>query len=137
MVSSKKLRNQLILLWWYELFSACAQMYKTINAYLDDCKPSIRILAMYKIQFVIFTFQISCSHYRFFVTIQHVHAQIIRALFVAAVTHEKLYTVELVSLRRRALHDCVNFMNFAFWIKYHFNVFNFIEFYFIMWSLCF
>jgi len=52
-------------------------------------------------------------HYRF-LTIQHVHAQIIRALFVAAVTHEKLYTVELVSLRRRALHDCVNFMNFAF-----------------------
>jgi hypothetical protein len=31
-------------------------------------------------------------------------------------------TVEFVSLRRHALRDCVNFTNFAFWIKYHFNV---------------
>jgi len=50
----------------------------------------------------------------FFVTIQHVHAQIIRALFVPVATHGKVYTVELVSLRRCALHDCVNFMNFGF-----------------------
>ena len=28
----------------------------------------------------------------------------------------KVYIVESVSLRRRALRDCVNFMNFAFWI---------------------
>jgi hypothetical protein len=48
------------------------------------------------------------------VTIQHIHAQIIRALFVPVATHRKVYTVELVSLRRRALGDCVNFMNFAF-----------------------
>jgi hypothetical protein len=34
----------------------------------------------------------------------------------------KVYAVEFVSLRRRTLHDCVNFMNFAFWIKCHFNV---------------
>jgi hypothetical protein len=56
------------------------------------------------------------------VTIQHIHAQIIRALFVPVATHRKVYTVELVSLRRRALGDCVNFMNFAFWIKCHFNI---------------
>ena len=47
-------------------------------------------------------------------------------------TLRKVCTVEFVSMRHRALRDCVNFMNFAFWIKYHFNVFNFIEFYFIM-----
>ena len=28
----------------------------------------------------------------------------------------KVYIVELVSLRRRALRDHVNFMNFTFWI---------------------
>jgi len=98
MVSSKKLRNQLILLWWYELFSAYAQMYKTINAYLDDCKPSIRILAMHKIQFVILIFRTSRLYYRF-LTIQHVHAQIIRALFVPVATYGNVYTVELVSMR--------------------------------------
>jgi hypothetical protein len=38
--------------------------------------------------------------------------------------HGKVYTIELMSLRRRALHDDVNFMNFAFWIKT--LVFNFI-----------
>jgi hypothetical protein len=32
------------------------------------------------------------------------------------------YTIELVSLRRRALHDGINVMHFAFYIKYHFNV---------------
>ena len=35
---------------------------------------------------------------------------------------KKIYTVEFVSLRRRALRDCVNFINFTFWIKCHFNV---------------
>jgi hypothetical protein len=50
----------------------------------------------------------------FFVTIQHVHAQIIRALFVPIATHEKVYTIELMSLLCRALRNCVNFMNFAF-----------------------
>ena len=35
---------------------------------------------------------------------------------------KKIYTVEFVSLRRRALRDCVNFTNFAFYIKCHFNV---------------
>ena len=29
---------------------------------------------------------------------------------------EKVYIVELVSLRRRAFRDRVNFMNFVFWI---------------------
>ena len=33
-----------------------------------------------------------------------------------------VYIVELVNLRRRALRDCVNFTNYAFWIKNHFNV---------------
>jgi hypothetical protein len=56
------------------------------------------------------------------VTIQHIYVQIIRALFVPVTTHRKVYTVELVSLRRRALCDCVNFTNFAFWIKCHFNI---------------
>jgi hypothetical protein len=50
----------------------------------------------------------------FFVTIQHVHAQIIRALFVLVATCEKVYTVELMSQRRRALRDYVDFTNFAF-----------------------
>ena len=36
---------------------------------------------------------------------------------------------ESVSLRRRALRDGVNFMNFAFWIKCHFNVFTVLLFY--------
>jgi len=35
---------------------------------------------------------------------------------------QKVCTVELVSLQRRPLRDCVNFTNFVFWIKYHFNV---------------
>jgi hypothetical protein len=35
---------------------------------------------------------------------------------------EKVYTVEFVSLQRRALHDSVNSTNFAFWIKCHFNI---------------
>ena len=30
--------------------------------------------------------------------------------------------VEFVSLRRRALRDCVKFINFAFWIRCHFDV---------------
>jgi hypothetical protein len=34
----------------------------------------------------------------FFVTIQHVRAQIIRALFVPIATYGKVYTVELMSL---------------------------------------
>jgi hypothetical protein len=50
----------------------------------------------------------------FFVTIQYVRAQIIRALFVPIATYGKVYTVELVSLRRRAFRECVNFTNFAF-----------------------
>ena len=66
MVSSKRLRNELILLRWYELLCAYAQMYNNINAYLDDCKSSMIILAMHKIQFVILTFRTSRSHYRFF-----------------------------------------------------------------------
>ena len=37
-------------------------------------------------------------------------------------THGKIYIAELVSLRRRALRESVNFTNFAFWIKYYFNV---------------
>ena len=37
-------------------------------------------------------------------------------------THGKDCTVELVSLQRRPLCDYVNFMNFSFWIKCHFNV---------------
>ena len=36
-------------------------------------------------------------------------------------THGKDCTVELVSLQRRPLCDCVNFTNFAFCIKCHFN----------------
>ena len=48
---SKRLRNPLILLWWYELLCAYAQMYSTINAYLDVCKLSMRILAKHKIHF--------------------------------------------------------------------------------------
>jgi hypothetical protein len=44
---------------------------------------------MHEIQFVILTFRTSRAHYRFFVTIQHVHAQIIRALFVPVATHRK------------------------------------------------
>jgi hypothetical protein len=35
---------------------------------------------------------------------------------------EKVYIVEFVSLWRRTLHDCVNFTNFTFWIKCHFNI---------------
>ena len=35
---------------------------------------------------------------------------------------KKVYTVEFVSLRRRALRYYVNFMNFAFRIKCHFNI---------------
>ena len=38
---------------------------------------------------------------------------------------EKVYKVEL-SLRRRALRDCINFINFAFWIKCYFNVFGIV-----------
>jgi hypothetical protein len=72
-------------------------MYNTINAYLDDCKPSVRIFAMHKIEFVILIFRTSRSHYRFFVTIQYVHAQIM-ALFVPVAMRGKVYTVELVSL---------------------------------------
>jgi hypothetical protein len=58
----------------------------------------------------------------FLVTIQHVHAQIIRALFIPVAMHGKIYTIELVSLRRCALRENVNFTNFAFSIKCHFNV---------------
>ena len=36
---------------------------------------------------------------------------------------------ESVSLRRRALRDDVNFTNFSFWIKYHFNIFTVLLFY--------
>ena len=36
--------------------------------------------------------------------------------------HGKVCTIELVSLQRRPLCDYVNFMNFSFWIKCHFNV---------------
>ena len=35
---------------------------------------------------------------------------------------EKIYKVEFVGLRRRTLRDCIKFINFAFWIKCHFNV---------------
>jgi hypothetical protein len=45
-----------------------------------------------------------------------------KTLFVPVTMHGKVYTIELVSLRPRALRDCVNFTNFAYWIKYHFNV---------------
>ena len=37
---------------------------------------------------------------------------------------QSLEALEFVSLRRRALRDCVKFINFAFWIKCHL-VFNF------------
>jgi len=97
-------------------------MYKTINAYLDDCKLSIRILAMYKIQFIVLYIPNITLALSFFLTIQHVRAQIIMALFVPVATHGTVYTVELVSLRRRAIRDCVTFTNFAFWIKCHFNI---------------
>jgi hypothetical protein len=56
----------------------------------------------------------ACDALSFFVTIQHVNAQIIIILFVPVATHGKVYTVELVSLRRCALRDYVNFTNFAF-----------------------
>jgi len=36
--------------------------------------------------------------------------------------HGKVCIIELVSLQRRPLRDYINFTNFAFWIKYHFNV---------------
>jgi hypothetical protein len=36
--------------------------------------------------------------------------------------HGKVYTGEFVSLRCHALRDCVNFTNFVFWIKCHFNI---------------
>ena len=35
---------------------------------------------------------------------------------------QSLEALEFVSLRRRALRDYVKFINFAFLIKYHFNV---------------
>ena len=35
---------------------------------------------------------------------------------------QSLEALEFVSLRRRVLRDCVKFINFAFWIKCHFNV---------------
>jgi hypothetical protein len=57
----------------------------------------------------------------FFLTIQYVHAQIM-ALFVPVAMRGKVYTVELVSLRRRDLRGCINFTNFAFLIKCHFNI---------------
>jgi hypothetical protein len=58
----------------------------------------------------------------FFVTIQHVHAQIFWALFVPVAMHGKVYTIELVNLRRRTLHDFVNFTKFIFGIKCYFNI---------------
>ena len=35
---------------------------------------------------------------------------------------QSLEALEFVSLRRRALCDCVKFINSVFWIKCHFNV---------------
>ena len=35
---------------------------------------------------------------------------------------QSLEALEFVSLRRRALRDYVKFINFVFWIKYHFNI---------------
>jgi hypothetical protein len=34
----------------------------------------------------------------------------------------KVYKVEFMNLRHRALRDYVIFINFVFWIKYNFNV---------------
>jgi hypothetical protein len=36
--------------------------------------------------------------------------------------HGKVYTSEFMSLRCHALRDYVNFTNFAYWIKCHFNI---------------
>jgi tetrahydromethanopterin S-methyltransferase subunit E len=96
-------------------------MYNT-NAYLDDSKPLMRILAMHKIQFVILTFRTSQSHYR----LTRSYAQIMRALFVPVATHGKVYTIVLVSLRRGTIRDCVNFTDFAFGLNVTLiSVFNF------------
>jgi len=78
----------------------------------------MRILAIHKIQFVILYTK---HHARiiFFITIK---CSIISALFVSIATRGKICTVELVSLRRHALHDYVNFIYFVLWIKCHFNI---------------
>jgi hypothetical protein len=63
---------------------------------------------MYKNQFVILTFRHMCII--IFLIIQHTMLKLSgHYLFGPVETHEKIYTVELVSLRRHALRDRHNF----------------------------
>jgi hypothetical protein len=71
---------------------------------------------------ILFLLQCTVSHYYFLLQYNTFVLKLSGHYLFPLQRTEKVYTVELVSLRRRALRECVNLTNFAFWIKYHFNI---------------